>query len=63
MATAIAGGVAGATLLALFFVPAAFVLLLRMGMTCPLGEACPFAGEEQAADAPQVLQGAGAASR
>jgi len=36
LATAIAGGVAGATLLALTFVPAAFLLLHRLGMRCPV---------------------------
>jgi multidrug efflux pump subunit AcrB len=36
LATAIAGGVAGATLLALCFVPASFLLLHGLGMRCPL---------------------------
>jgi multidrug efflux pump subunit AcrB len=48
LATAIAGGVAGATLLALVFVPAGFLILIRLGMTCPLRtcaqEGAPAAG-------------------
>ena len=36
LATAIAGGVAGATLLALCLVPSAFLLLVRLGMVCPV---------------------------
>ncbi|MGE0710393.1 MAG: efflux RND transporter permease subunit [Planctomycetota bacterium] len=36
LAVTIAGGVAGATVLALTFVPSAFVLLVRLGMVCPL---------------------------
>lgn len=35
LAVTIAGGVAGATLLALTFVPCAFLVLIRLGMHCP----------------------------
>lgn len=36
LAVTIAGGVAGATLLALTFVPCAFLVLIRLGMHCPV---------------------------
>ncbi len=39
LALAIAGGVAGATLLALTFVPAAFRALVGFGMRCPIADA------------------------
>jgi multidrug efflux pump len=41
LAVTIGGGVAGATLLALTFVPCAFLVLVRLGMRCPLRQSAP----------------------